>query len=80
MKARIRRRDRFRGYCEHVTRPDPLGRTANTYKSRFSRYPEQVRLSFTDGTTAIYDLRIERPAPVLFRKEPKHWKGYKYRG
>lgn len=80
MIPRRRRRERFRGYRNHAMRPEPLGRTVNTYRSKFSRYPEQVRISFSDGVTAIYDLRIKQPAPVLFRKDPWHWKGYKYRG
>ena len=73
-----RRRDRFRGYQATVTRPDPLDRFLVTYRGRFSRYPEQVRISFADGTTAVYTMKAEQPAPVIFRREPRRWLGYKF--
>lgn len=73
-----RRRDRFRGYQATVTRPDPLDRFLVTYRGRFSRYPEQVRISFADGTTAVYTMKAEQPAPVVFRREPRRWLGYKF--
>ena len=28
-------------------------------------YPDQLRVSFTDGSTQIYDLRVKQPKPVL---------------
>lgn len=31
----------------------------------FSRHPGRVRLMFRDGSTAIYDLNVEQPAPVI---------------
>ena len=62
----VRRSERFRGYKRTVTRPIVLGKVC-TYRSEFSRIPEQVRLCFADGTTAVYDLRVEQPAPVIWR-------------
>ena len=51
-------------------------------KAAYSRYPEKIRVSFADGSTAIYDLRVEQPAPVILENiriirrmvgyEPKH--------
>ena len=35
------------------------------YDHEMSRYPDRVRFSFMDGTTAIYDIRAEQPAPVI---------------
>lgn len=35
------------------------------HKDRFSRYPEKIRVSFKDGTTAMYDLRVEQPHPII---------------
>ena len=67
----IRRSERnrdnyFRGYQKTVSRPIVLGKVC-TYRGKFSRIPEQVRLCFADGTTAVYDLRVEQPAPVTWR-------------
>ena len=28
--------------------------------------PDSVRVSFSDGTTAIYDLHTDQPAPVIY--------------
>ena len=28
-------------------------------------YPDQLRVSFTDGSTQIYDLRVKQPKPML---------------
>ena len=54
------------------------------HTDRFSRHPEKIRVSFKDGTTAMYDLRVEQPAPVILENiriirrmvgyEPKHAK------
>lgn len=67
----IRRSERnrdtyFRGYQPTVKRPAILG-GVYTYRTKFSRIPEQVRIPFADGTTAIYELRIEQPSPVIRR-------------
>lgn len=53
-------------------------------KAAYSRYPEKIRVSFADGSTAVYDLRVEQPAPVILENikiirrmvgyEPKHGK------
>ena len=64
--AFIRRSERFRGHQTTVKRPVILG-SVYTYRSKFSRIPDQVRKCFSDGTTAIYDLRIEQPAPQIWR-------------
>lgn len=62
----IRRSERFKGYQPTVKRPAILG-SVYTYRSKFSRIPDQVRHCFADGTTAIYVLKVEQPAPVLRR-------------
>jgi hypothetical protein len=49
-----------------VKRPAILG-GVYTYRTKFSRIPEQVRIPFADGTTAIYELRVEQPSPVIRR-------------
>ena len=45
-----------------------LDKPACYFNGRHSRLPEQIRVSFEDGTTAIYDLHIEQPEPLFFRE------------
>ena len=35
------------------------------YEHESSKYPEQIRVSFADGHTAVYDMRVDQPAPVI---------------
>ena len=52
------------------------------HTDKFSRHPEKICISFRDGSTAVYDLRVEQPAPVILENiriirrmvgyEPKH--------
>ena len=35
------------------------------YEHERSKYPEQIRVSFADGHTAVYDMRVDQPAPVI---------------
>ena len=44
--------------------PDIIG-ILSYHNDEYSRHPEKVRLNFNDGSTAIYDLRVEQPAPVI---------------
>lgn len=78
--ARRRRRDRFRGYKETVTRPAALGKLAVYYFGRFSKYPETVRVSFANGATAVYYLRSEIPRPVFPKRSRHEVIGYQWRG
>ena len=50
---------------EQDSRPKMLPHAVPHYERSNSRIPEQVRLSFSDGSTAVYDLRVEQPAPVI---------------
>ena len=74
-----RRSERYRAFQKTVKRPDPMDRYLTTYQGKFSRYPELVRLSFMDGTTAVYQLKVDQPEPV-FLKRTRRCLGYKYRG
>ena len=61
-------------------RPESLPRPVPIYEHTESTKPERVRISFTDGTSAVYDLHIEQPAPVIIEniKIIRKWKeGYK---
>ena len=64
-----------------MNRPEILDKPVLTYATADSIHPDQVRLSFSDGSTAIYDLRIELPHPAMVRNHEimAKWsnKGYK---
>lgn len=50
-----------------------------TYEHEYSKYPEQIRFSFADGHTAVYDMRVDQPHPVIVEniKIIRKWKqGY----
>ena len=46
-------------------RPDMLSDPFPYYEHRMSKYPDRVRISFSDGSTQIYEIRTEQPAPVI---------------
>ena len=46
-------------------RPTILDKPVPNYDRNDSRIPEKVRISFSDGTTAIYMLKVEQPAPLI---------------
>ena len=48
------------------------------YEHEYSKYPEQIRVSFADGHTAVYDMRIDQPHPVILEnvKIIRKWRGY----
>ena len=41
---------------------------AKYYDTEESRIPDRIRVSFSDGKTAVYARVIEQPAPVVFQK------------
>ena len=63
-----------------MNRPEILDKPVPTYMTAESIHPDQIRLSFTDGSTAIYDLRIEFPHHIMARNHEimEKWsnKGY----
>lgn len=64
-----------------MNRPEILDKPVPTYMTADSIHPDQVRLSFSDGSTAIYDLRTELQHPDMMRNHEimAKWsnKGYK---
>lgn len=50
-----------------MNRPEILDKPVPTYMTADSVHPDQVRLSFSDGSTAIYDLRTKFPHPIIER-------------
>lgn len=65
---------------ESGNRPTLLDKVAAYYIDKFSRYPESVRVSFGDGTTAIYELKVEQPEPVFASGQEKTFIGYAWKG
>lgn len=46
-------------------RPEIFPEVVPYYEHEASHHPDAIRVSFGDGSTAIYDLRVEQPAPVI---------------
>ena len=59
-------------------KPKMLDKPMPCYMHEYSRHPESIRVSFDDGSTAVYDLRVQQPAPVIVEniKIIRKWKGY----
>lgn len=60
-------------------RPEILPKPLPMYANENSRIPERMRVSFSDGSTAIYQLYADQPAPVILEniKIIRKWKqGY----
>ena len=60
-------------------RPTILPKPMPMYEHVYSQIPERIRVSFSDGSTAVYELRVEQPAPVIIEniKIIRKWKqGY----
>lgn len=83
---RKRRSDRYQSQeylpeREAICRPALLNIPVGYYCGRHSRIPEKVRVSFSDGTTAVYRLEVELPEPMF-----RDWQneavivGYKWKG
>ena len=48
-----------------MNRPEMMDKPLPKYEKEWSRYPEQVRISFDDGHTFLYDIHTDQPAPVI---------------
>lgn len=38
-----------------------------TYEHEYSRHPDKIRVSFKDGSTAVYDLHMDQPHPLVLK-------------
>ena len=43
----------------------PLPGVMPYYEREDSRIPEKIRISFSDGSTAVYVIHVEQPAPQI---------------
>ena len=59
-------------------RPEPLQEIVTYYDNDFSVHPDQIRVSFSDGSTAVYDIRRDQPHPVIMEniRIIRKWNGY----
>ena len=48
-------------------RPGILPKPVPVYERTDSEIPERVRISFTNGTSAIYDLHTDQPHPLVLK-------------
>ena len=48
-----------------MNRPAMLPEFVTYYDHDLSEKPDKIRVSFEDGNTEIYDIRIEQPHPVI---------------
>ena len=52
---------------ETPERPAPLPEVVPIYEHDFEEIPESIRVSFENGSTAVYDLRREQPHPLTVK-------------
>ena len=52
------------------SRPEILAEAVPYYDRDESKYPDRVRISFRDGHTEIYDLRVNQPRPADYINQP----------
>lgn len=60
-----RQREMVDRILEGIDRPKMLDKPLAVYEHDFSRHPDRLRVSFSDGSTAVYDIRRDQPAPVI---------------
>ena len=49
----------------HAKRPEILPEPVTYYDTDYSMIPDRIRVSFNDGSTAVYELRRDQPSPVI---------------
>lgn len=61
-----------------MNRPEIIGVPAVYYDSEDSRIPGEIRISFEDGTTEVYQHKPSMPAPLIMRNIEiiRKWHGY----
>lgn len=51
--------------AKELWRPEMLPEAVPYYDHDWSVHPDAIRVSFSDGSTAIYDIRVEQPHPII---------------
>lgn len=44
---------------------EPLPEVVPIYEHEYDGHPDAIRVSFSDGSTAVYDIRREQPHPII---------------
>ena len=55
-------------------KPAPLPNVAIYYRKSESKYQEMIRISFDDGHTEVYDMRVNQPRPDAYVNYPRRKK------
>lgn len=45
----------------------PLPEVVPIYGHNYTGHPESIRVSFEDGSTAVYDIRRDQPHPIIIQ-------------
>ena len=53
------------GRLETPERPAMLGKMVPIYDHNTSKHPDRIRVSFDDGSTAVYVMDVEQPHPLV---------------
>ena len=63
---------------EQPKRPAPLPEVVPIYEHDMSTLPDSIRVSFEDGSTAVYDIRMDQPHPIIVENINiiRKWNGY----
>ena len=48
-------------------RPKALDKVVPIYDHDYSILPDRIRVSFSDGKTAVYDIHLTQPSPVIIQ-------------
>lgn len=48
-------------------RPKPLPGVVSYYDHATSFHPDRIRMSFSDGSTAVYEIRHDQPHPLVLK-------------
>ena len=56
----------------------PLPEVVPIYEHGYDGYPDAIRVSFADGSTAVYELRRDLPHPIIMENISiiRKWNGY----
>ena len=63
---------------ETPERPAMLGKMVPIYDHNTSKHPDRIRVSFDDGSTAVYVMDVEQPHPLVMESIQiiRKWNGY----
>ena len=63
---------------EKPKRLEPLPEVVPIYEHEYDGHPDSIRVSFEDGSTAVYDIRREQPHPIIVEniRIIRKWNGY----